>query len=169
MAGMILQGKAWRYGRNVDTDVIIPARYLSLTDAKELGEHCLEDLDPEFINHVEAGDIIVAEENFGSGSSREHAPLALMGCGVSLVIASSFARIFYRNSINVGLPILESPQAVEGIKTGDRLKVDLEEGLIENLTTGNKYQSAPFPSFMREIIAGNGLVEYVKKRLQGNA
>jgi 3-isopropylmalate/(R)-2-methylmalate dehydratase small subunit len=109
MAGMLLEGKAWRYGRNVDTDVIIPARYLSLTDPKELGEHCMEDLDPEFIKQVQAGDIIVAEENFGSGSSREHAPIALSGCGVALVIASSFARIFYRNAINVGLPIMESP------------------------------------------------------------
>ncbi|OFW56198.1 MAG: 3-isopropylmalate dehydratase small subunit [Actinobacteria bacterium RBG_19FT_COMBO_54_7] len=164
---MVLEGKAWRYGRNVDTDVIIPARHLSLTDPRELGEHCLEDLDPEFVNRVEAGDIIVAEENFGSGSSREHAPLALKGCGVSLVIAASFARIFYRNAINVGLPILESPEAVQGIKMGDHLRVDLEEGLIENISTGNKYHSPPFPPFMREIIAGNGLVEYVKRRLRG--
>jgi 3-isopropylmalate/(R)-2-methylmalate dehydratase small subunit len=166
MAGMLLEGKAWRYGRNVDTDVIIPARYLSLTDPKELGEHCMEDLDPEFIKQVQAGDIIVAEENFGSGSSREHAPIALSGCGVALVIASSFARIFYRNAINVGLPIMESPEAVEGTKTGDSLRVDLEKGLIENLTTGNKYQASPFPEFMREIISEGGLVEYVKKRLQ---
>jgi 3-isopropylmalate/(R)-2-methylmalate dehydratase small subunit len=168
MAGMLLEGKAWRYGRNVDTDVIIPARYLSLTDPKELGEHCMEDLDPEFIKQVQAGDIIVAEENFGSGSSREHAPIALTGCGVALVIASSFARIFYRNAINVGLPIMESPEAVGDIKTGDRLRVDLEKGLIENLTTGNKYQASPFPEFMREIISLGGLVEYVKKRLRAD-
>ncbi len=168
MAGMLLEGKAWRYGRNVDTDVIIPARYLSLTDPKELGEHCMEDLDPEFIKQVQAGDIIVAEENFGSGSSREHAPIALSGCGVALVIASSFARIFYRNAINVGLPIMESPEAVGDIKTGDRLRVDLEKGLIENLTTGNKYQASPFPEFMREMISLGGLVEYVKKRLRAD-
>jgi 3-isopropylmalate/(R)-2-methylmalate dehydratase small subunit len=167
MAGMVLEGKAWRYGRNVDTDVIIPARYLSETDPAELGRHCLEDLDPDFANKARPGDIVVAEENFGSGSSREHAPLALKGCGVSLVIASSFARIFYRNAINVGLPILESPEAVEGIKAGDSLKVDLEEGRIENMTTGKVYQSTPFPGFMREIISLGGLVEYVKERLQG--
>lgn len=165
MAAMIIEGNAWRYGRNVDTDVIIPARFLSLTDPIELGAHCLEDLDPEFINRVKAGDIVVAEDNFGSGSSREHAPLALKGCGVSLVIASSYARIFHRNAINVGLPILESPEAVEGIKSGDHLRVDLSEGTIENLSTGKTFQSTPFPSFMREIISHNGLVEYVKKRL----
>jgi 3-isopropylmalate/(R)-2-methylmalate dehydratase small subunit len=171
MSSMILEGNAWRYGRNVDTDVIIPARYLAINDPKELAEHCLEDLDPEFVGKVREGDIIVAEENFGSGSSREHAPLAIQGCGVAAVIASSFARIFYRNAFNVGLPILESPQAVEGTNTGDRLRVDLEKGLIENITTGNMYQATPVPEFMQEIISRGGLVEYVKHRLrsdQGN-
>jgi len=168
MSPTLLEGNAWRYGRNVDTDVIIPARYLALNDPKELGRHCLEDLDPEFVSKVKKGDILVAEENFGSGSSREHAPLAIKGCGVAAVIASSFARIFYRNAFNVGLPILESPPAVEGTKTGDRLRVDLEKGLIENLTTGNVYQATPVPEFMREIISRGGLVEYVKMRLNSN-
>jgi 3-isopropylmalate dehydratase small subunit len=165
MSGTLLEGNAWRYGRDVDTDVIIPARYLTATDERELGAHCLEDLDPDFVKKAEKGDIIVAEENFGSGSSREHAPLAIKGCGVSCVIASSFARIFYRNAINVGLPILECPEAVAGTKTGDRLRVDLESGCVENLTTGKKYQAQPFPDFMREIISAGGLVGYVRKRL----
>lgn len=163
---MILEGKAWRFGKNVDTDVIIPARYLSSTSAKELGVHCLEDLDPEFARRVRPGDIIVAEENFGSGSSREHAPLAIKGCGVSCVIASSFARIFYRNAINVGLPILECPEAVRDIDTGHRLRVDLAAGTIKNLKTGNVFQAEPFPEFVREIISLGGLVEYVRERLR---
>jgi 3-isopropylmalate/(R)-2-methylmalate dehydratase small subunit len=166
MSSLLLEGNAWRYGRNVDTDVIVPARYLSLNRAEELGEHCLEDLDPGFAGRVQEGDIIVAEENFGSGSSREHAPLAIKGCGVSCVVASSFARIFYRNAINVGLPILECPQAVEDVKTGDHLRVDLEQGTVENLSTGNIFQAQPFPQFMREIISVGGLVQYVKNRLQ---
>jgi 3-isopropylmalate/(R)-2-methylmalate dehydratase small subunit len=164
--GMVLAGRAWRYGKNVDTDVIIPARYLTATSAEELGAHCLEDLDPDFARRVRPGDIIVAEENFGSGSSREHAPLAIKGCGVSCVIASSFARIFYRNAINVGLPILECPKAVEDIGTGDELRVDLAAGTIENLATGNIFHAEPFPDFMREIISLGGLVEYVRRRLQ---
>jgi 3-isopropylmalate/(R)-2-methylmalate dehydratase small subunit len=162
---MILEGKAWCYGRDVDTDVIIPARYLSLTDPGELGAHCLEDLDAKFVKRVREGDMIVAGENFGSGSSREHAPLAIKGCGVSCVIASSFARIFYRNAFNVGLPILECPEAVEDTKTGHRLRVDLEKGVVENLSTGNSFQAQPIPEFMREIISLGGLVEYAKKRL----
>lgn len=163
----ILEGNAWRYGANVDTDVIIPARYLTLTGEKELAEHCLEDLDPEFRSRMEPGDIIVAEENFGSGSSREHAPLAIKGVGVSCVIASSFARIFYRNAINVGLPILECPEAVKGTRTGDRLRVDLEQGTVENLRSGEAYEAAPFPESMRELIEHGGLVPYVKARLKG--
>ncbi|RJP30274.1 MAG: 3-isopropylmalate dehydratase small subunit [Actinobacteria bacterium] len=163
---MILEGKAWRYGRDIDTDAIIPARHLALKDPAELGAHCLEDLDPKFVRRVREGDFIVAEENFGSGSSREHAPLAIKGCGVSCVIAASFARIFYRNAINVGLPILECPQAVEDIGRGDRLRVNLEKGTVENLSTGNTFQAQPFPEFMREIISLGGLVQYVKKRLQ---
>jgi len=166
MSSMILEGKAWRYGRNIDTDVIIPARYLALTDPAELGAHCMEDLDPKFAGRVREGDLIVAEENFGSGSSREHAPLAIKGCGISCVIASSFARIFYRNAINVGLPILECPQAVDDIGRGDRLRVDLEKGTVENLRTGNTFQARPFPEFMREIISRGDLVQYVKSRLQ---
>ena len=126
----------------------------------------MEDLDPDFCTRVKQGDIIVAEENFGSGSSREHAPLAIKGCGVSCVIASSFARIFYRNAINIGLPILECPEAVEDIETGDRLRIDLGEGRVENLSSGNVFQAAPFPEFMREIISLGGLVQYVKARLQ---
>ncbi len=164
--GMVLEGDAWRYGRDIDTDVIIPARYLTATTAEELGAHCLEDLDPDFARKVKPGDILVAEENFGSGSSREHAPLAIKGCGVSCVIASSFARIFYRNAINVGLPILECPEAVADTSTGDRLRVDLEAGTVENLTTGNRFQAQPFPDFMQEIISRGGLVEYVRERLQ---
>jgi len=166
MSSMLLEGDAWRFGRNVDTDVIIPARYLDTTDVKELASHCMEDLDPDFCTRVKEGDIIVAEENFGSGSSREHAPLAIKGCGVSCVIASSFARIFYRNAINVGLPILECPEAVEDIETGDRLRIDLEKGRVENLSSGHSFQAAPFPEFMREIISRGGLVQYVKARLQ---
>jgi 3-isopropylmalate/(R)-2-methylmalate dehydratase small subunit len=166
MSGMVLEGNAWRYGRDIDTDVIIPARYLTATTPEELGAHCLEDLDPDFVKKVRPGDMIVAGENFGSGSSREHAPLAIKGCGVSCVIASSFARIFYRNAINVGLPILECPEAVEGTSTGDRLRVDLAEGTVENLTTGKKFQAQPFPEFMREMISRGGLVEYVRERLR---
>lgn len=166
MSPEILEGNAWRYGRDVDTDVIIPARHLAINDPEELGRHCLEDLDHGFAAAVRDGDILVAEENFGSGSSREHAPLAIKGCGVAAVIASSFARIFYRNAFNVGLPILESPQAVEGIKTGDRLRVDLAGGRIENLTTGKTYQATPVPEFMMEILSLGGLVEYVKHRLR---
>jgi 3-isopropylmalate/(R)-2-methylmalate dehydratase small subunit len=166
MKSMVLEGNAWRYGRDVDTDVIIPARYLALTAIEELAAHCMEDLDEKFACEVKEGDVIVAEENFGSGSSREHAPLAIKGSGISCVIASSFARIFYRNAINVGLPILECPEAVKDIKTGDRLRVDLEKGSIENLSTGNVFQAQPFPEFMREIISVGGLVEYVRNRLR---
>ena len=166
MSSIVLEGKAWRYGRNIDTDVIIPARYLALTDPAELGTHCMEDLDPKFAHRVREGDLIVAEENFGSGSSREHAPLAIKGCGIACVIASSFARIFYRNAINVGLPILECPQAVDDIVRGDRLRVDLEKGTVENLRNGNTFQAQPFPEFMREIISHGDLVQYVKSRLQ---
>ena len=161
----IMEGTAWRYGANVDTDVIIPARYLTLTGEKELAAHCLEDLDPDFRSNMEPGDIIVAEDNFGSGSSREHAPLAIKGTGVACVIASSFARIFYRNAINVGLPILECPEAVEDVRTGDRLRVVLAQGTVENLRSGRSFQAAPFPESMRELIEAGGLVPYVKARL----
>ena len=163
---MILKGKAHKYGRDVDTDVIIPARYLSSSDPDELAKHCMEDLDPSFAGEVEAGDIIVAEENFGCGSSREHAPIAIKAAGVSCVIAKSFARIFYRNSINIGLPILESPEAVDGIKPGDEVKVDTEKGEITNISTGNTYKSAPFPKFIEEIIEKDGLINYVKEKVK---
>ena len=162
---MILQGKTWKYGDNVDTDVIIPARYLNLSTPEELAPHCLEDLDANFAGAVQPGDMIVAGENFGCGSSREHAPLALKGAGVSAVVARSFARIFYRNAINVGLPILESPAAVEGTEAGHRLEIDLEAGRIRNLTTGQTYRAEPYPPFMLEIIRAGGLVPYTVSKL----
>jgi len=162
---LILKGKAWRYGKNVDTDVIIPARYLNVSDPEELAKHCLEDLDPAFAGAVRPGDIIVAEENFGSGSSREHAPVAIKAAGVSCVIAKSFARIFYRNAINIGLPILECPEAVDGIDLGDEVCVDLASGRVENLATGGTFQAQPFPDFMRQLIDLGGLEAYVRTRL----
>ncbi len=161
-----LVGSAWVYGDNVDTDVIIPARYLTANTAKELAPHCMEDLDPTFAGSVACGDIVVAGSNFGCGSSREHAPVALQGAGVSCVIAVSFARIFFRNAINVGLPILECPEAVSKVKKGDRLKVDLASGTIENVTRGETYRSQPFPPFLQNLIGVGGLVNYVKERLQ---
>jgi 3-isopropylmalate/(R)-2-methylmalate dehydratase small subunit len=158
-----LKGQVWKYGDNVDTDVIIPARYLNLHTAEELAPHCMEDLDAGFAGTVQQGDMIVAGENFGSGSSREHAPLALKGAGVSCVIACSFARIFYRNAINVGLPILESPEAVAGTERGHRVEVDLESGRIHNLTTGQVYEAEPYPTFMMNIINAGGLVPYTRQ------
>jgi 3-isopropylmalate/(R)-2-methylmalate dehydratase small subunit len=164
---MKLQGRTWTYGDNVDTDVIIPARYLNVSTAEELATHCMEDLDPQFSKAVQPGDVIVAGENFGCGSSREHAPLAIKGAGVSCVVARSFARIFYRNAINVGLPILESPAAAEGIERGHQLDIDLEAGQIKNLTTGAVYQAEPYPPFMMDIINAGGLVPYTRQRLEG--
>lgn len=162
---MNAHGKAFRYGDNVDTDVIIPARYLNTSDAKELASHCMEDIDQEFVKKVEEGDIMVANKNFGCGSSREHAPLAIKTAGISCVIASSFARIFYRNSINIGLPILECPDAVEGIKAGDIVDIDFSTGEICNQTTGKCFQAEPFPPFIQEMIANDGLVNYLKKEM----
>jgi len=162
---MKARGRAWKYGDHVDTDVIIPARYLNTSDPSELAKHVLEDLDPEFRFRVGPGDMIVAGENFGSGSSREHAPIAIKAAGVSCVIAKSFARIFYRNAINIGLPILEAPEAVERIETGDELEVDFSTGEIRNLTKGETYRAEPFPEFVMEIIESGGLVEYTKRRL----
>lgn len=162
---MTLQGRVWKYGDNIDTDVIIPARYLNVSTAEELAVHCLEDLDPAFAGAVEPGDLIVAGENFGSGSSREHAPLAIKGAGVSCVVAQSFARIFYRNAINVGLPILESPAAARDAENGHQLEIELEQGQIHNLTTGAVYQAEPYPPFMMEIIDAGGLVPYTSRRL----
>lgn len=155
---MKFKGTVHRYGRDIDTDVIIPARYLNTSDPAELAKHCLEDLDVEFVNNVQPGDIIVADENFGCGSSREHAPIAIKASGVSCVIAKTFARIFYRNSINIGLAILECPEASDRIRAGDEVAVDFDTGLIENLTRGERYQAEPFPPFIKEIINHNGLM-----------
>ena len=162
---MEIQGKVWKYGDDVDTDVIIPARYLNTSDPEELAKHCLEDLDSEFTDKMEAGDLIVAEDNFGCGSSREHAPLAIKAAGVSCVIANSFARIFYRNAINIGLPIMECPAAVEGIDEEDQVQVDVEAGTIKNLTKDEEYEAVAFPEFMQELIAKDGLVNYMKERV----
>ncbi len=164
---MKAQGKAFRYGENVDTDVIIPARYLNTSDAKELAKHCMEDIDATFVEQVTQGDIIVADRNFGCGSSREHAPLVIKTVGVSCVIASSFARIFYRNSINIGLPILECPEAVKGIKMGDEVSVEFSRGLIKNETTGKSWSAEPFPPFIQDMINVDGLVNYFRKEVLG--
>ncbi|MBW1645259.1 MAG: 3-isopropylmalate dehydratase small subunit, partial [Deltaproteobacteria bacterium] len=147
---MVYQGRAWKFGADVDTDAIIPARYLNTSDPRELARHCMEDADPEFVDKMKPGDIIVADKNFGCGSSREHAPIAIKAAGVACVVAKSFARIFYRNAFNTGLPILESDEAVDGIKSGDELRIDPREGSIENLTTGKIYQAKPIPPFMQE-------------------
>lgn len=160
---MKFSGTAHVYGRDVDTDVIIPARYLNTSDPDELAAHCMEDLDPGFVGKVVAGDILVATENFGCGSSREHAPIAIRAAGVSVVIAKSFARIFYRNAINTGLPIMEAPDAVDGINDGDRITVDADAGMITNETTGATFNAQPFPPFIKDIIEGGGLVEAAKK------
>ena len=162
---MKFTGTAHRYGRDVDTDVIIPARYLNTSDPVELGKHCLEDLDPEFIGKVRPGDVLVADENFGCGSSREHAPIAIKAAGVSVVIAKSFARIFYRNAINTGLPIMEAPEAVDAITDGDLVSVDADTGLITDETSGQTFQAQPFPPFIKDIIEQGGLVESIKSRL----
>ncbi|MBQ4102250.1 MAG: 3-isopropylmalate dehydratase small subunit [Oscillospiraceae bacterium] len=155
---MNFQGSVIKYGDNVDTDVIIPARYLNTIDKKELASHCMEDLDKTFVARVKAGDIMVGGENFGCGSSREHAPIAIKESGISLVIAKNFARIFYRNAINIGLAILECPEAAEEICEGDELYVDADQGIIENKTTGKSWKTAPFPAFIQNIITGGGLI-----------
>ncbi len=160
---MIFNGKAIKYGDNVDTDVIIPARYLNTIDQKELASHCMEDIDKGFIHKVEEGDIMIGGYNFGCGSSREHAPIAIKASGISLVIAKSFARIFYRNSINIGLAIVECPEAVDGIKEGDEVEADLDNGVIYNRTTGKEYKTQPFPEFIQNIIANGGLVSSIQK------
>lgn len=161
---MSVKGRVFKYGDNVDTDVIIPARYLNTSDAKELAAHCMEDIDTEFVKNVTDGDIIVANKNFGCGSSREHAPLAIKTAGVSCVIASTFARIFYRNSINIGLPILECDEAVKSIEAGDELEVNFDTGVIKNLTKDEEYQGEAFPEFMQNIINNNGLIGYIKNK-----
>ena len=161
---MKAQGLVHKYGSNVDTDVIIPARYLNTANHKELAAHCMEDIDKEFIHRVKQGDLIVADHNFGCGSSREHAPIAIKAAGVSCVIAKSFARIFYRNAINIGLPILECPEASDGIRSGDEVCVDFDTGVITNVTTGETYQAAPFPPFIQNIIAKGGLLNSIAQK-----
>lgn len=162
---MEAHGKVLRYGDNIDTDVIIPARYLNSSDPEELAKHCMEDLDVDFLKKLNKGDIVVADKNFGCGSSREHAPIAIKAAGVSCVIAKSFARIFYRNSVNIGFPILECEEAVNDAKTGHELEVDFKTGLIKNLTLGKEYKAQPFPEFMINIMENEGLVNTVKKGL----
>jgi len=162
---MKLKGKVFKYGADVNTDVIIPARYLNISDPAGLARHCMEDIDASFLKKVKPGDIIMATTNFGCGSSREHAPLAIKSAGVSCVIAASFARIFFRNAIDIGLPLLESPEAVENTRADDILKVDLAKGKIKNLTSGRVFTAKPYPDFMAELISAGGLIEYTKKRL----
>ena len=157
-------GKVFKYGDNVDTDVIIPARYLNSSDPAELATHCMEDIDKEFVNKVQKGDIIVANKNFGCGSSREHAPIAIKAAGVSCVIAETFARIFYRNAINIGLPIIECPEASKKIKAGDQVDIDFNTGVITDQTTGETFQGQAFPPFMQKIISEGGLINYINHK-----
>ncbi len=159
-----MKGKVWKFGSDVNTDEIIPARYLNTSDPVELARHCMEDIDPEFMNKVQPGDIIMAEDNFGCGSSREHAPIAIKAGGISCVIANNFARIFFRNCINIGLPIIESPEVVAGTSNGDELEVDLGAGLVRNLTSGKEWRVPAFPKEMQEIISAGGLMAYVKQQ-----
>ena len=161
----MIRGTAYKFGDNVDTDQIIPAKYLVTTDAKELAKHCMEIADADFPTKAKPGDILVAGRNFGCGSSREHAPIAIKGLGLGLVIAESFARIFFRNCINIGMPILECPQAAQEIAAGDSLEIELDKGQIKNLTQGKTYQAQPFPAFMQQIVKAGGLMPYVKQRL----
>ena len=157
-------GSVFKYGDNVDTDVIIPARYLNSSDPKELATHCMEDIDKDFVKNVKAGDIIVANKNFGCGSSREHAPISIKAAGVSCVIAETFARIFYRNSINIGLPIIECPEAAKAIEAGDEVEIDFDSGKIYDRTKGTEFQGQPFPEFMQKLIAAGGLVKYTNSK-----
>ncbi len=157
------EGRAFRYGDNIDTDVIIPARYLNTSEHKELASHCMEDIDKDFVKNVKEGDIIVGGKNFGCGSSREHAPIAIKASGISCVIAATFARIFFRNSINIGLPILECPEASREIQSGDVVSVDISTGTIVDKTTGKEYKAEPFPPFMQKLIEAGGLAEYIKE------
>ena len=161
---MNAKGTVHKYGNNIDTDVIIPARYLNTQDHKELASHCMEDIDKEFVHKVQEGDIMVGGENFGCGSSREHAPIAIKASGVSCVIASTFARIFYRSAINIGLPILECPEASKGIEAGDEVSVDFDSGVITNVTKGETYQAQPFPGFIQNIIRSGGLMNSIKEK-----
>jgi len=161
----MLKGKVHKYGADVDTDVIIPARYLNVSEPAELAKHCMEDIDRDFVSKVKPGDIIMATTNFGCGSSREHAPLAIKAAGVSCIIAKTFARIFFRNAINIGLPLLECDEAVDKTEAGDILEVELSSGRIKNLTSGMVFTAKPYPDFMAELIAAGGLIEYTKRRL----
>ena len=163
---MKFNGTVIKYGRDIDTDVIIAARYLNTSDPKELAKHCMQDLDPTFVERVRPGDIMVAEENFGCGSSREHAPICIKAAGIDCVIAKSFARIFYRNAINTGLAILECPEAVDGISEGDTVSVDADAGIITDETTGKSWQAQPFPQFIKEIIEAGGLVARTKNKMK---
>ncbi|MBI5059372.1 MAG: 3-isopropylmalate dehydratase small subunit [Deltaproteobacteria bacterium] len=165
---MILSGKAWKYGDDVDTDVIIPARYLNSSDPAELARHCMEDIDASYAGKVSPGDFIVAGKNFGCGSSREHAPISIKASGASAVVARSFARIFYRNAFNMGLPIFEAPEAVDAIETGDRISVDMEKGILRNETKGKEFRFSPIPPFMQELVAAGGLLNYIKTRKKGS-
>ncbi|MGA2940106.1 MAG: 3-isopropylmalate dehydratase small subunit [Syntrophobacteraceae bacterium] len=164
---MKIKGKTWKFGNDVDTDAIIPARYLNTTSAKELASHCMEDADPGFASRVKPGDIIAAGKNFGCGSSREHAPIAIKAAGVSCVVALSFARIFYRNAFNMGLPILECPEGAERIRTGDELEIDLDSGIIENHTRKETYRAQAIPPFMQKLLKAGGLIEYVQEQMSG--
>jgi len=161
---MKANGRVYKYGDNVDTDVIIPARYLNSSDPAELAQHCMEDIDKDFVKKVQKGDIIVAAKNFGCGSSREHAPIAIKAAGVSCVIAETFARIFYRNAINIGLPIIECAEAAQGIEEGDEVEIDFDSGMIYNKTKGTQYKGQAFPEFMQKIIAAEGLINYINNR-----
>ena len=161
---MKAQGHVFKYGDNVDTDVIIPARYLNATEGAELAKHCMEDIDKDFVKNVKPGDIIVANKNFGCGSSREHAPLAIKCAGVSCVIAETFARIFYRNAINIGMPIIECPEAAKAIEAGDEVEINFDSGVITNKTKNQTYQGQAFPPFMQKIIAAGGLVNYINDK-----
>ncbi|MCD6166868.1 3-isopropylmalate dehydratase small subunit [bacterium] len=168
MAEKSLQGKVWQFGDDINTDLIVPARYLNTSDPQELATHCMEDVDPEFTKKIARGDIIVAGKNFGCGSSREHAPLAIKSAGIACVIAKSFARIFFRNAINIGLPILESQDTIEEIVTGNVVKIDLAAGKIYDLTTGKTYRATQFPPFMEQLIAAGGLMEWIKQKKMHN-
>lgn len=161
---MKAQGRVFKYGDNVDTDVIIPARYLNVSDPAELAAHCMEDIDKDFVHQVQKGDIMVADKNFGCGSSREHAPIAIKASGISCVIAETFARIFYRNSINIGLPIIECKEAAENIEAGDTVEIDFDSGVITNVTKDQTYQGQAFPEFMQNIITSGGLMNYINNR-----
>jgi 3-isopropylmalate/(R)-2-methylmalate dehydratase small subunit len=166
---MIFKGKTWKFGRDIDTDAIIPARHLNTSDPAELARHVMEDADKNFSTKVRAGDLIVARENFGCGSSREHAPIAIKAAGVAAIVASSFARIFYRNAFNIGLPIFECADAVAGISEGDVVEVDADSGIIRNITTGKEFTAKPIPPFMQELISAGGLIQWTKNKLVAGA